>query len=587
MSVPGIGDVTRCIMAIMVMHISIDRAWADEPTVVSADSVPRVVKCGRDSVYLVLHALGHDVELDDVDRELGYRAEVSLADVRNVLEAHGLYCRSLLVHSSDVDRFADVIHNHGQRRVGIAALPARDAIVTHFAVVVDAGSGGLTIIDATKGDVHQLRLTELQNPGIPVLVVGSDQSLQAPSTRQGPTLRTIALHVASSRIVALGLVCVVAIVAVSPFLPFIVRSGFGAKALRSLLHRAVRLRPNALQGRALLGVAISIPICVAVSYVARVELSPLVADAAEVDLGRQPIGSHHTVRLRILNRSLVRTRTIGSIQVSCSCLDPTVHRKGISPGEWSPIDIGVMVHREGRAEYGVLVTDADSAGSVLIKIRFNGFESTSLSPTYFNVGEFPQGASVVRDAAVKVVNYQGHPVPIEAVKEGESLGTVDVSSREGATLKEDGVIRLHVRNSSTGPLGPFSEKVLLSTVEDNPRKFFLMVYGELVAPMEIHPRAVILDSHRHPAMSSETVVVQSRFSPLEVTTVSTDSDKINVRGQELPNERECRILVELTAAPLESGVAVLRIATRLPVNETIEIPVYFRALSSSRFASPQ
>jgi len=154
---------------------------------------------------------------------------------------------------------------------------------------------------------------------------------------------------------------------------------------------------------------------------------------------------------------------------------------------------------------------------------------------------------------------------------------LEVSLEDDAVLAREGSVTLRV-GSTNKPLGiaAFSERIGLSTIEAKPRTFILTVHGAFVQPVAIEPRAVFLKSRPDGERLFGTLTLRSRSDSLEVTSVIKNRDVagLNVSSDAI-NEQELRIQVESTGQDFGDTPVYIRVSIRRPVDEEIEIPVYF------------
>lgn len=241
----------------------------------------RGADCGRDCAYLVLQMLGRKATLDQVGEQLGHRAEVSLADLRQTLEEHGLHCWPVLLTPATAERIRTLLRQGPGRRTAIATL-ATGQPLGHFVVVVEVSQSGLVVVDAGLGTQHYVPFKELRERRIATLLVATEPWEPAlAQERFGLPLRILA-RAASSWWLTAGVAGAAILVAV-----WMLGSGVGRflKRVGTWLV-APACRPWLV--RTGVGMAIFGVVGLTAWMVAPMVWRPIAVDVQVLDLGRQP-----------------------------------------------------------------------------------------------------------------------------------------------------------------------------------------------------------------------------------------------------------------------------------------------------------
>lgn len=520
--------------------------------------------CGRDCAYTVMQMLGRQATLEQIDAQLEHRSEASLADLRRCLEAYGLHCQAVLLTAANAARVGTLLrHGHGQR-AAIVALPTGQR-VGHFVLLLEASPDELVLLDASSGRQYRVASKALRDAPIPSLLVGSQRWAPARAEERRRLPQSILDRAASSWWVGAGLAGA-AIAAVAWALgrrPFTLGERIGAWLVWPPRRQWLARTAIAVGTFGLVGLTIW--------FVAPVLRQPVTADVAVLDLGRRPVGSQQKAVLRLRNRSFFSAQQVSGVQASCSCLTPRCQRPRIPPRGETTIEVDAWIHLAGPAEYNLLVRIGRGEQLLRVPVRFEGYEEASLSLPQVALGSFPRGVGWRKSVRLRVLNYKGQPVPLSVAQRPGRDPVVRAELEQGALLRRNGRLVLRVRTPPDLPLGTFSQRVVLETKEENPRTFVVILHGEIVEPVQMRPRALVL-----PAASTETsdsLEVQACFGALAIGRVWAAGAELAVEESAADASGRVRVVVRRPAGT-PAGTAKLYIDVRRPIEQVLEIPVY-------------
>ena len=560
------------------------RAGESSPPVMSSSKVGRTLgprlrepgggaasaqpACGRDCAFLVLQRLGCKATLEHIDALLEHRSKVSLAELRRLFEAYGLHCRAVLLTPRNAGRIATLLHEAPAERAAIAALATGEP-VGHFVVLQDASDDELVVMDAGPGTQHRVAFGALRETEIPTVLVARQPWGDALALERRWLPARIVARAATSWWFAAGL-GVAALVALGLAL--------GGRPAASAARGGVWLARHIAGGRSLNA---AVALCmigsaaVAAWYSARLLYDPVSVEPAILDLGRRPVGSQQKVTLRLLNRSFFSSLEVTEVRASCSCLTPRCARPSIAPRGETTVEVDAWIHLAGPAQYILLVNVGRGRHVLRVPVRFEGYQDASLSPAEIALGAFPPGMRWRRSTVLRVTGYKGKPVRLRvAASAGKVAGVRPVLGKD-AVLRPGGRILLHVDTLPDAPLGSFTERVVLGSLEDVPKTFVVTVHGAIVEPVGIVPGVVILP--KGATETRETVRVQARFGELVIERVWIDTEGILVESSANDASGMCIVLRRTPTAVART--ARLLIQLRRPVEKLFELPVYLSPLS--------
>ncbi len=529
--------------------------------------------CGRDCAYLVLQMLGRKGTLDEVDEQLGHRAEVSLADLRRALEERGLHCRPVLLTPATAERIGTLLRQGPGRRTAIATL-ATDRPLGHFVVLVEASQSELVVVDAGPGTRHRVQFRHLRETRIPTLLVATEPWGPALAQERFGLPVRILTRAASSWWLSAGL-------AGAAILTAVLMLGRGVrrylKGLRTWLAAPAR-RPWLARTGVVMGIFGVVGLTVWV--VAPMVWRPIDVDVEVLDLGRLPIGSQHKAVLRLRNRSFLTEHRVSEVRVSCSCLVPRCQQPRLPPRGETTIEVDAWVRLAGPAEYVMLVNIGRGKHLLRVPIRFEGFEEASLSPREVSLGAVPRGMAWQKSLRLKVRNYRGPPINVR-VATSEETHIVEAALRRGSLLQKNGRLVLQVRTPANLPLGVFSERLVLETIEETPRTFVVVVHADVVEPVHVLPRTLVL-----PAADTEmsaSLRVQARFGELAIERAWADDAALSVEQSATRGTGFAEVLLR-RGPGASAGKRKLYIGLKRPLEQVLEVPVYLSPVSAQHSA---
>jgi len=562
------------------LALGASRELAGADTESKKDSPPsRVVKCGRDCAFLACRLLGVDADLEEIDRALAYRHEVSIADLRRVLEEKGLICRSVLFRRGNLPRLSEVVGPTRGSVAAIAMLPSREES-KHFVLVVGASESAIALMDGSTGTSTVPIESLPEGTEIPVLLTGKDASVRQAFEGGGGLLERTAARVFSPWVLSAAvLLLAIALLGTRRRIPTVVsRVARATGSLAAILVRAPRRMLQSRVGR--FAIISAIVAALAVFFVLqRHQRNPLVVEPEKIALGDVAAESKQVLEFRVHNRGRA-SQEIARFIPSCPCMQVEDGPMVVPPGESVLFRVNLAVVSFGALSYTILVVPKDNSifAPDPVQVSLTGIEAVKIVPVYFDLGEFPQGVKAGREAALRVDQYRGPPVPLTRA---ESEGQNPVLSAEfvgRAELAPQASFSLRLTSSETAPLGPFWQRIFLTSGEDPPRSFVLTAYGSIVAPATFEPRSLFLGrGGARDDSGSQTVRIRSLVAPFQVVSTASKPEvlKVEVRPQAGSNrEVVLRVspAVEPAKLPPSAFLTVVTTCAQLP---RIEIPVYF------------
>lgn len=503
-----------------------------------------------------------------MDAALEYRDIVPLADLRHALEDRGLYCQSLWLTADNLNTVIDAMSDQGGGSLGILALPTTSPNLFHFVVLEDGHDGEITVFDTRDHGPKSFRLSDLKLTRLPVLLVSVHPSIKTMLEGESFSFGRFVTDVATSWVIS----CSIAIALLS-----------WAMSERLKLYRrnvAVACEHIWQSGRLwIVGIASRkgflsmglLALAIGIGYQIYIEAAPLEVEFKAIDLGLQPIGSNKTTAFRVFNRSFHRSHELRSVEGSCSCLSLRVKGAKIPPRGAARIELSYLIQTEGKAEHAVLVSPSDEQPKMAVKVSYVGYESAKLVPPYLNIGAFPLGLQDTKQISLKVNGYQGKSMPLQISEESMHPDWLRVSVVKPGLLVNNQEINLEITCTGQRPFGAFSEKVVLSTAEETPRTFVIVVHGEIAAPIDIQPTALFINTTGN-GKNGDSLWIRSRSGPLKLRSVSSDTELIKLKVDCPAGSDECHIQVLPVDAQSASGM--IDIVTESPVVHHFEIPVY-------------
>lgn len=541
-----------------------------------------VVKCGRDSVFLVSGLLGVDADLQQIDQSLGYRYEVSLSEVRRVLEEKGFYCHAVILRQDNANRLCELFYQPDCEMSAIVALPgSSEGNVQHFAVVLGATSNDMNVLSTGEVLPYSIPFASLGSEfALPVLLVSRSPEVGRAQFLSGRyPWKKIERALASPILMALLLG--IALVQNCPSAPRVTTS-IGSVFARSVGRYPARLfalcfrRPCvAVAGIGLLVVGI---FSVVVTF-AVVCGPPLTVEPTEMDLGRGAVGSNVSATYHIRNHSL-HAIELDDVKTSCGCLRVNTGATTIPALGSTWVRVNLMVPRTDEASFAFFISDkARPEEGVLASLKCTGYESARLEPTRFQIGECPLGGVTERTVTLHLKNYQGPDLPVTKV-EPYSKGPIHSASiLAPARLSRDGSFELHMSCNKASHVGEFSQDIVITAGdESSERSFVVTAYGTVSAALSVTPKTVCLKSAdgRDAETKYETVRIVSRTVPFKVVSVEV-SPPIAVASVEDDAGGGNEALIRLTPVKQNGDnvhSAVLSVVSTHPRGQHLSIPVF-------------
>jgi hypothetical protein len=455
--------------------------------------------------------------------------------------------------------------------IGIAAIDVRGSSEKHFVVIGSSDGRKAWELDPALGRVSLFSVrSDSESNGVPALLVSRNEAF-IESIEDRPRPRDRLFWASSSGVLSIGLI--VGLVAVT--MPSISHWTSIVFCAALSARKWVRGVPRQRTRFFLRGLTVGLASTLCCLFVYR-EFQPLTVQHRLKDLGALPIGSKQEVTIVVENRSLFRQRGLKSVIGSCACLEIEVADSLIPPLSATEVTVSFFVTNVQKAVHTVLVTQDSNGNTIPIQISLSGYESATIRPTFFDVGEFPQGVVIEKVFNMKVANFCGPAIPAKVEKATPKSPFLTPFFASPQVLADTGMFELTLKNETSIPLGQFTERVVVSTIEKEPRTFVVAAHGQIVPPVRVYPRSLFLQHGLH---CSDTVNAWAVSRDLEIASVGVVPEGCCVaRATPACGGDKWNIVVELPSNQLQTQSvrnATLMITTTSPVERVLSVPIHF------------
>lgn len=531
--------------------------------------------CGRDCLCFVMEKLRVGYTCEEVGARLDHRPIVSLGELTDVAKSFSLHATAL---SLPVDCLASAWVELLEEDASIAMIvliggTGDPAGPGHFMVILECANETLRVFDASTTEIVDIPHASLLETGLPVLLISRRPVGLSCLSARHRFLRSLSFFAGSQFTIVAG--CVLCLMtcyqmSVSGFSGLRVQA-FGCCRLVAVIQAFGKWLPGLFTSRVLALAGLSVGAMCLIAFGVRRELEPVSTDTKILDLGRVPVGSIQVSEVRLTNRSLFRSVEIDALRPNCSCISTRLETPRIAALGTVSAGIETQVLRAGMNEYVVAVQAHEQSDIAQVRIRYEGFESASLSPAETNVGAIPYGQSYTGFVPIRLRNFIG------ALSEIQISSSSRLDAGVAVQLSEDskaGCLNLRFESSGAMPLGKFAWRVIFETSNGSERSFFLMIYGEVVPPMVVDPPAFIL-SELEDGQLHGSVIVTSRFRDPSGVLPKATSTSGRVSVVEGIGAGQSAIHFVLQVPPLPTPGVCVDVFGSGHENDHIRIPVYY------------
>ncbi|GHT43582.1 hypothetical protein FACS189443_7190 [Planctomycetales bacterium] len=389
--------------------------------------------------------------MNEVDRLLSGRENVTLSDIRKTLENRGVFCDSFLFNVRNIGGLQATLNESDEQLYAITALPNSINSDRHFVAIVQCSGTHLMVFDVSNNRTGMIDIANYKGHQIalPVLFASRRSIHYQAVSRYDILILILSAGILASIIIPLYF-----------FFPISQIKQVGFNGI-SYLRQYFTCRSSII-------VCVVLAVAVVLCLLYREYLFtiyPLTFKQQYIDLGEVELFTKNETNFDIVNRSF-QSISIEDIQVSCSCLKIVDYPTMIEPRKSQKVKLELTPLLEGNMLYQTLIVPKDAA-SVIGKISYKGYQHVRILPKYHNVGMVALGEQKIVTCEFSLKDLRENSFSITAVNLQGDLPIFETSGDLPSQIKKSDRFRLTFKHLGNAPKGNFLQSFEIKGKRDD------------------------------------------------------------------------------------------------------------------------
>jgi hypothetical protein len=261
-----------------------------------------------------------------------------------------------------------------------------------------------------------------------------------------------------------------------------------------------------------------------------------------------------------------------SVKPSCGCTVAETYDRVIAPGSIGKIPVSLKPEKvSGKFQKNVNVTtDLPSQSSLRLTVKGNARKFIEIEPRFFNFGTIQESDSA-STLTVKVTNNADDPIKL-TLNERTIPGQLDISIIEKVPGKEWDVQAALKQPIATGRI---RGAIRIGTDSKLQPQITISAAGMVVERLSVQPKEFFIPRPMPRDITRRLIFTNNGGSDVEVKSVSTTDEKLDVSFTELKKGRRYQITIEVPSGYLpENNDHKIVIHTSDEARPEVEVPIY-------------